>query len=124
MKAQLQVKKNSALLHSGVYDIDNADDFGKACADVWFALRERQLNNESSIGALMEHLDRGVFESAGGRADCCQFDRIAVTRSELQNSSKGPTLDRKGASIGHNDVLTILMPEDKEQSRDFGFARI
>ena len=110
MKAQLQVTKNGALLHSGVYDIDNADDFGKACADVWFALRERQLNNESSIGALMEHLDRGVFESAGGRADCCQFDRIAVTRSELQNGSKEPTLDRKDPSIEHNDVLTNLMP--------------
>ena len=66
MKAQLQVKKNSALLHSGVYDINNADDFGKARADVWFALRERQLNNESSIGALMEHLDRGVFDLLAG----------------------------------------------------------
>src|SRR6516162_100162 len=66
MKAQLQVTKNSALLHSGVYNIDNADDFGKACADVWFALRERQLNNESSIGALMEHLDRGVFDLLAG----------------------------------------------------------
>ena len=66
MKAQLQVTKNSALLHSGVYDIDNADDFGKACADVWFALRTRQLNNESSIGALMEHLDRGVFDLLAG----------------------------------------------------------
>ena len=63
MKAQLQVKKNSALLHSGVYDINNADDFGKACADVWLALRERQLNNESSIGALMEH---GVFDLLAG----------------------------------------------------------
>jgi len=62
MKAQLQITKNGAVLHSGVYEIDNADDFGKACASVWTALRERQLNQETSIGALMEHFDRSVID--------------------------------------------------------------
>lgn len=55
-----------AVLHSDVYDIDNADGFGNACADAWFVLRERQLNNESSIGVLMEHLDRDVFDLLAG----------------------------------------------------------
>ena len=62
MKAQLQITKNGAVLHSGVYEIDNADDFGKACASVWTALRERQLNQETSIGALMDHFDRSVID--------------------------------------------------------------
>jgi len=62
MKARLQVTKDGAVLHSSVYDIDDADGFGKACASVWSALRGRQLSNETSIGALMEHLDRGVLD--------------------------------------------------------------
>ena len=89
MKAQLQVTKNSALLHSGVYDIDNADDFGKACADVWFALRERQLNNESSIGALMEHLDRGVFDLLAARRllSVRSDSRYAIRTSKRQQGA-------------------------------------
>ena len=66
MKARLQITKDGAVLHSGVYDIDDADAFGKACASVWSALRERQLLNETSIGALMEHLDRGVLDQLAG----------------------------------------------------------
>jgi hypothetical protein len=62
MKARLQITKNGAVLHSDVYEIDNADDFGKACASVWMALRERQLNQETSIGALMDHFDRSVLD--------------------------------------------------------------
>jgi hypothetical protein len=30
------------------------------------ALRERQLSNETSIGALMEHLERGVLDQLAG----------------------------------------------------------
>ena len=56
MKARLQI-----VLHSDIYEIDNADGFGKACASVWTALRERQLNQETSSGALMDHLDRSVL---------------------------------------------------------------
>jgi hypothetical protein len=62
MKARLQIARNGEVLHSGVYQIDNADEFGKACASVWTALRERQLNQETSIGALMDHLDRSVLD--------------------------------------------------------------
>lgn len=41
MKARLQITRDGAVLHSGVYDIDDADDFGSACARVWLALREQ-----------------------------------------------------------------------------------
>lgn len=68
MKARLQIARDGTVLHSGVYDIDDADDFGKACAHAWSALRERQLNQETSIGALMENLDRSVLDLLAGAA--------------------------------------------------------
>jgi hypothetical protein len=66
MKAQLQITKNGTVIYSGTYDIDDANDFGKACASLWSALREQQLNSETSIGALMEHLDRSVLDQLAG----------------------------------------------------------
>lgn len=74
MKARLQVTKDGAVLHSGVYDIADADDFGRACARVWSALRERQLNQETSIGALMENLDHSVLDQLAG----AQITLVAV----------------------------------------------
>jgi hypothetical protein len=62
MKARVQITRDGTVLHSGVYEIDNADGFGRACASAWSALRERQLNEETSIGALMDHLDRSVLD--------------------------------------------------------------
>lgn len=66
MRGQLQITKNGIVIHSGVYEMDDADAFGKACSIVWTALRARQLNDETSIGALMEHLDRGVLDLLTG----------------------------------------------------------
>jgi hypothetical protein len=66
MKAQLRITKDGAVIHSGVYEMDDADSFGKACSIAWSALRARQLNEETSIGALMEHLDRGVLDLLKG----------------------------------------------------------
>ena len=66
MKTQLQITKNGTVMHSGVYEIDDADGFGKACSIAWSALRARQLDEETSIGALMEHLDRGVLDLLAG----------------------------------------------------------
>jgi hypothetical protein len=66
MKARLQVTKHGATLHSGVYDIADADGFGRACVSIWSALREQQLNQETSIGALMENLDRSVLDQLSG----------------------------------------------------------
>ena len=66
MKAQLQITKNGTVIHSGVYEMHDADEFGKACSVAWSALRARQLGGEASIGALMEHLDRGVLDLLTG----------------------------------------------------------
>lgn len=66
MKARLQITKNGTVIHDGVYEMDDADGFGKACSAMWTALRARQLGEETSIGALMEHLDRGVLDLLTG----------------------------------------------------------
>jgi len=66
MKAQLQITKDGTVIHSDVYEMDDANSFGKACSIAWSALRARQLNEETSIGALMEHLDRGVLDLLKG----------------------------------------------------------
>ena len=66
MKAQLQIMKNGTVIHSDVYEIDDADGFGKACSIAWSALRARQLAEETSVGALMEHLNRGVLDLLTG----------------------------------------------------------
>ena len=42
-KAQLQIMKNGTVIHSGIYEIDDADGFGKVCSIAWSALRARQL---------------------------------------------------------------------------------
>ncbi|MGP0092403.1 MAG: hypothetical protein ACLPKB_20955 [Xanthobacteraceae bacterium] len=66
MKVKLRITKDDVLLHAGVYDVADADSFGRACADAWSKLRQAQLDQESSIGALMEHLDGNVLDRLNG----------------------------------------------------------
>jgi hypothetical protein len=74
MRIRLQLIKKERLLFAGVYDVVDADGFGKACADVWCRVREDQLTSESSIGALMDHLNCGVLDLLDGA-------QIAVERA-------------------------------------------
>lgn len=66
MKVRLRITKNDTAIYSGMHDITDADDFGKACADAWQKLRQEQMEKESSIGALMEHLDDNVLDQLNG----------------------------------------------------------
>jgi hypothetical protein len=66
VKVALQITKDGTSLYSGGYDVTDAESFGKACADVWYRLRREQIEKESSIGALMEHLDNGVLTQLEG----------------------------------------------------------
>jgi hypothetical protein len=66
MKARLQISKDGALLYEADCEIADAESFGKACADVWWQLRQRQFAEESSIGALMEHIDSNVLDQLNG----------------------------------------------------------
>jgi len=66
MKVQLRIKKDGTLLYAGTHDVVDADSFGKACADAWSKLRQEQLDQETSIGALMEHLDGNELDQLNG----------------------------------------------------------
>jgi len=70
MKVRLRIVKNGASIYAGEYDITDADSFGRACADAWHKLRRWQMEQESSIGALMEHLDEGVLDQLYGAHIC------------------------------------------------------
>jgi hypothetical protein len=62
----LRITKHGTAIYTGTYDIADADSFGKACADAWFKIRQQQMAKESSIGALMEHLENGVIDLLNG----------------------------------------------------------
>jgi len=66
MKVKLSITKNGSLFYSGIYDIAGAEPFGKACADAWWKIRQQQLDKETSVGALMEHLDDNVIDLLNG----------------------------------------------------------
>jgi hypothetical protein len=66
MKVMLRLTKDGASLYAGVHDVADAVSFGQACSDVWLKLRLEQLERETSIGALMEHLDGNVLGRLNG----------------------------------------------------------
>jgi hypothetical protein len=66
MKVKLNIRKDGTPLYAAIYDIADAESFGKACADVWWKLRQQQLDKEPSIGALLEHLDENVLSRLNG----------------------------------------------------------
>ena len=74
MKVKLQITKDGTSLYSGAYDIKDAQSFGKACSDAWQQLQQVQLNRETSIGAVMEHVNDNVLDQLDGSS-------ITITRA-------------------------------------------
>jgi hypothetical protein len=66
MKVKLSIRKKGATLYEGVHRIADAEDFGRAFADVWTQLQDRRLQKTTSIGALMEVLNEDVVEELDG----------------------------------------------------------
>jgi len=66
MKIRMRISKDGASLYERVYDVFDAESFGKACADAWCALEEQQMEKEDSIGAVMEHLKRDMLDQMMG----------------------------------------------------------
>jgi hypothetical protein len=66
VKINLQLHKDEAVLYQGVYDVSDADSFGKACADLWNRLREQRLAAATSVGALFEELDARLLDELYG----------------------------------------------------------
>lgn len=66
MKVNMRIMKDGVQLYAGSYDVSDAESFGAACSDAWSKLRQEQFDRETSIGALMEHLDGDVLELLSG----------------------------------------------------------
>jgi len=66
VKVKLKILKSNVPVYEGIYDIRDANSFGKACADAWDHLCERKFESATSIGALYEALDEGVVNEIRG----------------------------------------------------------
>lgn len=66
MKVKLQVQKHGNALYEGVYDVSDADSFGRACAHAWMQLQKQKIGRASSIGALFESLDERLLDELQG----------------------------------------------------------
>jgi hypothetical protein len=66
MRIKLQIAKNGTSLYAGAYDIKDAQSFGEACSDAWQQLQQGQLSRETSIGAVMEHVNDSVLDQLLG----------------------------------------------------------
>ena len=80
MKAQLRITKNGAELYSGVHNIKDSESFGSACADAWQQLQRAQVNRETSIGAVLEHVNDSVVDQLDGAS-------ISVTKMNKRHSN-------------------------------------
>jgi hypothetical protein len=66
MKVKLSIRSKQATLYERVQDIADAEEFGRAFADIWAELQDRRLQKTTSIGALMEVLNEDVVEELNG----------------------------------------------------------
>lgn len=67
MKVKLRIqRKGAAPYYEGIYDVSDADSFGRACADVCNQLLERRFAKASSIGALFDQLDERLLDELCG----------------------------------------------------------
>ncbi len=66
MKIRLQVAKDGTSLYAGAYEVEDAQSFGEACSDAWQQMQQAQLNRETSIGAVMEHVNDSVLDQLDG----------------------------------------------------------
>jgi len=66
MKVKFEITKHGASIYTSTYEVFDAETFGNACADAWLKIRQQQMEKETSIGALMEHLETNVLDLLNG----------------------------------------------------------
>lgn len=66
MKVRLQLLQDGAPLVDEIRDVSDAESFGRAFAEAWSRLRQTQFEGETSVGALMDHLDESVLAQLDG----------------------------------------------------------
>jgi hypothetical protein len=57
MKLALRITKAGTTLYAGIYDITDAETFGKACTDAYSKLLREQFLKETNVGGLREHVE-------------------------------------------------------------------
>lgn len=66
MKVRLQLLQDGTSLVDEVHDISDAESFGRAFSEAWSKLRQAQFEGETSVGALMDHLDDNLLVQFDG----------------------------------------------------------
>jgi hypothetical protein len=66
MNVKLSIRKNDSSVYERIYDISDAESFGRACADAWTQLREQRLAKATSIGALYDTLNDQLLDGLLG----------------------------------------------------------
>jgi hypothetical protein len=66
MKVRLKIAKEGTPLYTGDYEIVDAQTFGQACSDAWQQLQRARLSRETSVGALMEHVNDSILGQLDG----------------------------------------------------------
>jgi len=64
--ARMTFSRNGRPLYTGVWDLSDAEHFGRACAAAWEKIKSDQMAKETSIGAVMEHLHDDVIDQLNG----------------------------------------------------------
>lgn len=66
MKVRLHIEKQGRLLYEGVHEIIDQDSFGAAFVKAWLAVREKRLEETTSVGELMDILNDEVLDQLQG----------------------------------------------------------
>ncbi len=66
MKVKLRITRAGGSVFEGIYDVTDPENFGRACADAWGKLKQQQLETETSIGALIAHLEEDPLGGLSG----------------------------------------------------------
>jgi hypothetical protein len=66
MKIKLRIRKAGLSLFESVYEINDAERFGKGCTDAWIQIRDRELGDATSIGDFMDRMDQNVLDQLHG----------------------------------------------------------
>lgn len=66
MKLRLRITKTGAPLFAGTFEIEDAESFGKACAEAWLRLEQQRMNAATSVGALYEGFSDTMIDLLNG----------------------------------------------------------
>ena len=66
MKLMLTLTKKGQILGKQARDVVDAASFAAACADIWTDLERRALEQATSVGEFMEHVNEAVADQIDG----------------------------------------------------------